>query len=156
VKRTLIEDYARGGPLLATSIQGLTKPDFQAYPVPGTWSIQQIVLHLMDSDLVASDRMKRVIAEENPTIIGYNETLFSQKLFYERMDPFLAAEIFAKNRQLTAEILRNLPDVAFDRVGTHNEAGRITLGHLVETYVKHLEHHLQFLRQKRQLLGKPL
>jgi hypothetical protein len=50
----------------------------RAFPVPGTWSIQQIVLHMMDSDLIASDRMKRVIAEDRPTLIGYNETAFSE------------------------------------------------------------------------------
>ena len=36
-----------------------------AFPIPGTWSIQQIIMHLMDSDLIASDRMNfaKVIAE---------------------------------------------------------------------------------------------
>ena len=72
--RSLIEKYAAGAPLLAKSIAGLSRDDFLATPVPNTWSIAQITLHLMDSDLIASDRMKRVIAEENPAIIGYNET----------------------------------------------------------------------------------
>ena len=119
----------------------------------GTWSIQQIVLHLMDSDLIASDRMKRIIAEENPTIIGYNETAFATKLFYDKLDPFAAAEIFKRNREMTAAILRHLPAAAFGRVGTHNERGKVTLKEMVETYVQHLEHHLKFLRHKRQLLG---
>ncbi|MEI8194638.1 MAG: DinB family protein, partial [Phycisphaerae bacterium] len=65
--KDMIEEYLRGGGKLGDAIQGLAPADFQATPVPGAWSIQQIVLHLMDSDLVASDRMKRIIAEENPT-----------------------------------------------------------------------------------------
>jgi len=150
----MIEEYARGGGVLTQAIQGLTPADFAALPVPGTWSIGQIVLHLMDSDLIASDRMKRMIAEDNPTLIGFNETLFAQKLHYDKLDPFLAAEIFAKNRQLTAVILRNLPESAFARVGTHNERGKITLGEMVGLYSWHLEHHLKFLRHKKQLLGK--
>ena len=60
----------------------------------------------MDSDLIAADRMKRIIAEENPTIIGYNETAFSKHLFYEKLDPFAAADIFRRNRDMTAVILR--------------------------------------------------
>jgi len=154
--KALIDRYAQGAGELANAIQGLTPADFLATPVPGTWSIQQIVLHLMDSDLIASDRMKRVIAEENPTIVGYNETLFSQKLFYEKLDPFTAADIFRKNRELTAIILRNLPDEAFKRTGTHNERGSVTLAEFVATYVQHLDHHLGFLKHKRQLLNKPL
>jgi uncharacterized damage-inducible protein DinB len=154
--RSLIEQYAQGAGKVAQAIQGLTTTDFLATPVPGTWSIQQIVIHLMDSDLIGCDRMKRVIAEENPTIIGYNETLFAQKLFYEKLDPFISADIFKKNRELTAVILRNLPDAAFDRVGTHNERGKVTLADFVATYVQHLEHHLGFIKHKRQLLNKPL
>lgn len=153
---SLIEQYARGAGAVTQAIAGLSHADLLATPVPGTWSIQQIVIHLMDSDLIASDRMKRVIAEDNPTIIGYNEAAFAQKLSYDRQDAALAAEIFRLNRALTTVILRGLPESAFARTGTHNERGRLSLGDLVATYVAHLEHHLGFLRHKRQLLGKPL
>jgi hypothetical protein len=110
----------------------------------------------MDSDLIAADRMKRIIAEENPTIIGYNETAFSQKLFYEKLDPFAAADIFRRNRDMTAIILRSLPDAAYARTGIHNERGKVTLEDILSIYVKHLEHHLGFVRHKRQLIGKPV
>jgi len=154
--RSLIEQYANGAGMVAEAIEGLSAAEFLAVPVPHTWGIGQIVMHLMDSDLIGSDRMKRVIAEENPAIIGYNETAFATKLFYEKQDFAMAAEIFRLNRQSTAIVLRNLPDAAFARVGTHNERGKVTLADLVTTYVQHLEHHLRFLRHKRQLLGKPL
>jgi hypothetical protein len=154
--RAIIEQYAKGAGLPGESIKGLSREDFLATPVPGTWSIQQIVMHLMDSDLIASDRMKRIIAEENPAIIGYHEGLFSQRLFYEKQDPFQAAEVFRMNREMTAVILRNLPAAAFNRTGMHNERGKVSLKELVAMYVQHLEHHLGFLRHKRQLLGKPL
>ena len=151
-----IERYAAGGTLLGQAIAGLLPEDFLATPVAKTWSIAQITLHLMDSDLIASDRMKRIIAEDNPAIIGYDETAFARKLFYEKLDPFIAADIFSKNRALTAVIFRNLPDAAFSRVGTHNQRGRLTLAEMIAGYADHLEHHLKFLRHKRQLLGKPL
>ncbi len=156
MKADLVEKYAAGADRLAQAIAGLSRDDLAALPVPGTWSIQQIVLHLMDSDLISSDRMKRVIAEENPTLIGFDETAFARGLFYEALDAGLAADIFAKNRKLTAEILRRVPDEAFDRFGTHSERGRVTLMQLVQGMVDHLEHHLRFLLDKRRLLAKPL
>ncbi len=152
----VINAYANGAGAVLEAIQGLSADDFRATPVPNTWSIGQIVLHLMDSDLIASDRMKRIIAEENPSLIGYNESAFAGKLFYDKQDPFQAAELFRMNRQMTALIFRNLPAAAFSRVGTHNERGRVTLGDMLASYVEHLEHHLAFIRQKRELLGKPL
>jgi hypothetical protein len=154
--RALIEQYAAGASRPALAIRGLTVEELNAFPVPGTWSIQQIVLHLMDSDLIASDRMKRVIAENKPTIIGYDEAAFSKKLFYERLDAAMACEVFRLNRLLTATILRSLPNEAFARTGTHSERGVVTLEHFVETYTEHVEYHLKFLRDKRRMLGKPL
>jgi uncharacterized damage-inducible protein DinB len=156
MKRDLVEQYAAGADRLAQSIVGLTRDDLAARPVPGTWSIQQIVLHVMDSDLISSDRMKRVIAEETPTLIGFDETAFARALFYDALDAATAADVFAKNRRLTSEILGRVPEEAFERFGTHNERGRVTLTQLVQGMVDHLEHHLRFLREKRRLLGKPL
>ena len=156
MNRSIIDEYIHGATAVQAAIKGLTPADFSAFPVPNTWSIGQIVLHLMDSDLIASDRMKRIIAEENPTLVGFDESAFAKNLFYNELDPHLAAEIFAKNRQLTGEILRKLPDSAFERVGVHNQRGRITLGEMLQMYVQHLDHHLKFVKHKRQLLGKPL
>ncbi|HEV8000260.1 MAG TPA: DinB family protein [Planctomycetaceae bacterium] len=156
MKRDLIEGYAAGADVLGKSIQGLERSDLLAFPVPGTWSIQQIVLHMMDSDLIASDRMKRVAAEDHPTLIGYNETAFAKTLAYDHIPAQDACEVFRLNRRITAELLRRLPDAAFQRTGVHNERGELTLEHLVSGYVEHLDHHLKFIKEKRKLLGKPL
>jgi hypothetical protein len=154
--RNLIEQYAAGGPLLLGSIDDLTDADWAAHPVPGTWSLREIVVHLLDSDLVAADRMKRIIAMDNPTLLAFPENDFVQRLGYNDLDAMLAADIFAQNRQFMASILRGLPDAAFARQGTHNERGPTTLAALVGQFVTHLNHHLEFFRQKRAMLGKPL
>jgi uncharacterized damage-inducible protein DinB len=156
MNRQSIERYASGAGALAAAVAGLSSQELNAFPVPGTWSIQQIVVHMMDSDLIASDRMKRMIAMENPLLIGYDETAFAKSLFYDKLDLGVACEVFEKNRQLTAEILRRLPEETFERSGVHNERGRITLGEYVVSSAEHLEHHMKFVRQKRELLGKPL
>lgn len=149
----LIERYRTDAPRLRQSVAGLSAQQLQAFPVPGTWSIQQIVLHMMDSDLIGSDRMKRVAVEDHPSLIGYNETAFAKGLFYHQLDPVEACEVFERNRRLTFEVLRRLSPETFQRTGHHNEHGDVTLAQLLETYVGHLEHHLKFIHQKRQLLG---
>lgn len=154
--RELIEQYLADAEIPRKSIAGLTREELNAHPVPGTWSIQQIIFHLLDSDAIATDRMKRIIAEDRPTLLGYNETRYGERLFYDQLDVELACDLFAKNRRMTYEILRRLPDAAFERTGCHNEAGEKTLAQFVKTYVGHLRHHLTFIEQKRDLLGKRL
>jgi len=156
MNRELIEIYAQGGPILERAVAGLDARDFTAFPVPGTWSIIQIIGHLLDSDLIATHRMRRIIAEELPLLISYDETRFAERLSYDKVDPVLTCAMFALNRRMTAELLRLLPDEAFLRAGIHSQRGKVTLGGLVRDYCEHLDHHLAFIFRKRELLGKPV
>lgn len=151
-----IDRYSAGSTIPAQWIKGLTREDLLAVPVPGKWSIQTLVHHVLDSDLIASHRMKRIMAEDNPLLIGYDETRFAERLGYERLDVNLACDLFRLNRELTTQILRGLPEAAFSRSGVHNAYGTQTLLQLVITYGGHLDHHATFLVDKRQKLGKPL
>ncbi len=49
---------------------------------------------MIDSDLILADRMKRVIAEEHPTLIGFDESLFAQRLFYQQQNLELESNSF--------------------------------------------------------------
>jgi len=154
VNRALIDQYEAGATHPAKAIEGLSKADLNSFPVAGMWSIQQVIVHLLDSDLVGADRMKRVISEPNPILYAYDENLWTKNLSYERLDPALACEIFRLNRLMMAAILRNLPDDAFKRTGNHTERGVESLEQLVNGYADHLAHHLKFVREKRAKLGK--
>jgi hypothetical protein len=152
--RLLIDQYEKGGDDLRMAVRGLEREDLLAYPVPGTWSIQQIVIHLLDSDLILADRMKCVIAEDNPTLMAFDETRFVKNLFYDEQSVEDAVTIFELNRRNFARILRKLPDSAFDRIGNHSERGPLKLADILAGAVNHLKHHLKFLVDKREKLGK--
>ena len=154
--RQLIERYASEAEDLGKAIAGLSREEMNAFPVPGTWSIQQIVMHMLDSDLIGADRMKRVIAEDNPPLLGYDESKFAARLHCDKLDPHLACEVFAKNRKLMAGILRHCSDADFQRAGMHSERGKETLAELLQIYTNHLQHHLKFVREKRKILGKAI
>lgn len=156
----LIEHYAAGGEKLSLAIRGLTRDDLVAVPPAdanvGRWSIQQVVIHCMDSDLIAADRIKRMIAEDNPTLIGYDENRFVENLFYADQPAEQAVQVLDQNRKLFANVLRKLPREAWQRRGTHNERGTINvLGYLKST-VDHLDHHLNFIHKKRAHMGKEM
>lgn len=154
--RQNIERYAAGGPIPAQWIKGLTREELLAFPVPGTWSIQQLAHHVLDSDLIASHRMKRILAEDTPLLISYDETAFVTSLNYDKLDVALACDLFRLNRELTAQILRAQTEAAFQRCGVHNQNGKVTVAQMLDTYIHHLDHHARFLREKRARLGKPL
>jgi hypothetical protein len=158
----LIEQFAGGGEKLSLAIRGLTREDLLWTPdemdakTIGKWSIQQVVIHSVDSDLVCSDRLKRMIAEHNPTLIGYDENKWVANLFYDDQDAEDAVELLDANRKLFATVLRKLPESAWSRKGNHNERGEIAVGGYLKSTVEHLEHHISFIHKKRAKMGKEM
>ena len=150
---SLIDHYEHGGPLLAYAISGLSQEQESARPGPGAWSIAELAIHMLDSDLVGADRIKRVIAEESPTLLAYDENAWLARLDYGSLPVEEAVSMFVANRRWMARILRSLPEADFSRSGNHTEKGRVTLAELVRGYVGHLDHHLAFLYAKRGNLG---
>jgi hypothetical protein len=156
MNRDLIESYAQGGEILRRAVEGLARDDLLARPGPGDWSILELVIHLADSDAIAIDRMKRIVTEDNPPLLYADETAYLARLLPEEQSLEDALILFEIGRRQWSRVLRKLPDQAFPRQGLHNRTGIVTLGGMVESYHKHLEHHLAFLKAKRERLGKKL
>jgi uncharacterized damage-inducible protein DinB len=162
MNREAIEQYANGGERLSMAIRGLTGEDLLTPPAPdappkvGKWSIQQVVLHVADSELVIADRIKRVISEDNPTLLAFDENRWAGALHYESQSGEAAVQIVELMRRQLGAVLRQLPEAAFSRFGTHSQAGKKTLADLVDFATGHLEHHLKFIHAKREAMGKEM
>ena len=150
--RRKIELYAAGGSELVRAYWGMSHTHLQAKQPDGSWTLHQIAIHMLDSDLIGSDRMKRIACMDNPLLCGYDETAFSNLPGSDQLNPFAACDLFQKNRAMTATILRALPDAAFQRVGIHTESGKVSLAEMVDKYIDHLRHHLVFIAKKRARL----
>lgn len=153
---SIITQYEADADVPAKAIAGLSPEELDALPIPGTWSIRQIIVHLWDSDLAATHRMRRIIAEDNPLLIAYDETAAAKNLFYQHEDLTRVCRLFDDNRRMTAAMLRRLPAEAFARPGVHNQRGKVLLGDLVHLYVEHIRGHMKHLLKKREMLGKPI
>jgi len=154
MNRGIIEQYEQAAGKLRQAIAGLSREELLARPDAQSWSIQQIVLHLMDSDLIWTERAKRMIAEENPTLMAFDESRFAERLGYDEQSAEDAVRIFELNRKMFARVLRKLDDATFQRTGEHSERGTIRLGESLESIVRHVEHHLEHLLEKRAKVAK--
>lgn len=151
--QTPIDQYLDGVKQLRQAIAGMSREQLLARPIAGKWSTLEVVAHLTDFDPIMADRMKRVIAEENPLIVGADENKFAAALCYHDRDLEEELTILAATRGQLARILRKLPESALTRVGTHNERGPRTLQQLLETAINHISHHVKFIVEKRRALG---
>lgn len=149
----LIEQYLDGAKQLHQAVAGMSREQVTARPIAGKWSTLEVVAHLADFDPIIADRMKRIIAEENPTLLGADENRFAAALAYTERDLQEDLTIIDLTRSQMARILRTLPDAALQRTGTHTERGPLTLEKLLGLAIKHIPHHVKFITEKRQALG---
>ena len=149
----LIDNYLAGAQTLRQAVRGMTREQVLARPVPGKWSTLEVVAHLADFDPILADRMKRIIAEDKPQLLGADEKKFALALAYHHRDAEEELTIIERTREQMARILRTLPEEAFQRVGLHNERGPLTLERLVTMSTNHIPHHVKFIEEKRKALG---
>lgn len=152
----VIDEYERAPARVRAAVAGLTRDELTARPGPGAWSILENVIHLVDSDAIMIDRMKRMLSEDNPPLLYADETAYVDRLFTHDQDLEDALVLMEVGRRQFARLLRKLPPEAFDRYGTHNKRGRLTVGAMIPSYTKHIDDHLEYVRKKRVNLGKPL
>jgi uncharacterized damage-inducible protein DinB len=149
----MIDDYLAGPRALRAAVAGMTTEQLKAQPIAGKWSTLQVVCHLADFDPILADRMKRVLAEDEPKLVGADENRFAAALAYHDRELEEELTIIERTRMQFARILRTIQPAALERVGIHTERGPRTLEQLLTTAINHIPHHLEFIRAKRQALG---
>jgi uncharacterized damage-inducible protein DinB len=152
--RSIIDQYEKGVDELRRAIAGMSDADLKAAPIPGKWSTHQVVVHLADAEAAFADRIKRLLAMDNPQLLAWDENRFVQRLHYEAQSTPDAVELIALTRRQTARILWAASDADLTgRAGVHSERGRQTVKDVLGYAVPHLAHHLKFVAEKRKALG---
>ncbi len=107
----------------------------------GEWRVREIVHHLADVEVGDAMRLRMMIAHDAPLIVAYDETLFAQRLHYERpLESSLA--IFASLRASNAEIVERLEPSEWSREGRHEERDQYSVEILVHRSIEHDLAHL--------------
>jgi hypothetical protein len=149
----LIDAYAAGPQLLRDAVTGMSPAELRARPIPGKWSTLEVVCHLADFEIVYADRIKRVVAENEPTLFGGDPDAFAARLAYH--DRCLEEELTITEaiRRQVSHVLRALKPDDFQRRGVHSERGPLTLETLVTQITGHIPHHIRFIEEKRKAMG---
>jgi DinB family protein len=145
----LLERYRRGPEVLAVVLTGVFGEEEDFTEAQGKWSIRQIIAHLADAEMVGAHRLRQVIAEDNPTLIAFDQDAWARNLDYQRRKPKQSLETFRRMRSENYELLKELPESAFERQGNHSENGPLTLRGLLEGFAQHAESHARQMQQIR-------
>ena len=144
----LIARYKAGIGEVDAGLAGASQAELDAVPADGEWSARMVVHHLADSEANSYVRVRTLLAEDEAFLQGYDEGQFARRLHYDRpIEPSLA--VFRAVRDSTAELLDQLGDDDWNRVGTHSESGRYSMDEWLEIYAAHAFDHADQIRRAR-------
>ncbi len=144
----LIQQYEAGPAQLCEVVGSLPQSTWDLTPIPNQWSIRQVVCHLADSEVIYADRIKRVIAEENPTVFEADPDEHAPRLYGSHRSLPTELELINAVRAQVVPILRHCDAADFQRTCVHSIDGPMTLETLIERIAGHIPHHLAFIQQK--------
>ena len=124
----------------------LTRP-----PAPGKWSIGQILAHLAEMEMLWGYRIRTMLEQNGPAVIGMDQDAWARNHRYDRLDPRQSLEMFRVVRQANLVLLRRLSPKQMARFGKHSQFGRLTIRRITEFLAGHDINHT---RQIDAILGK--
>jgi hypothetical protein len=149
--------YADGPAQLEAVLIGITESDLNLAQTPDTWTVRQIVHHIVDGDDIWKICIKAAL--------GNTEGLFSLQWYgdkpqtewaenwryaYRPIEPSLA--LFRTNRYLIVELLQQTPN-AWEksiRIKWPQREERITIGDVLEIQARHVVEHISDIQKIRQ------
>jgi hypothetical protein len=111
-------------------------------PEPREWSVIECLGHLVDSELVASARIRWIIAEDEPDIVGYDQDHWVDRLRHRDDDPEELIALFDALRAANLRLWATRPVADRERVGRHRERGPESYGLIVRLSAGHDRFHL--------------
>jgi hypothetical protein len=140
---------------LASLIEGLSSEELSRRPAPDKWSIQELVAHLADDELVGGYRIRMILSAPGTEIQAFDQDVWSRTGRYDRTDVRLSLEMFSVLREANLALLDALRAEEWDLFGVHAERGVESIRDIAMYYAGHdLNHFKQIEAIRSNAAGK--
>lgn len=145
-RQVLVERYREGPAVVAAALAGASDAELDVRPADGGWTAREVAHHIADSEITSAIRLRRLIAEDEPEIVGYDGNEFARRLYYTSRPVGAALAAISGVRAVTAEILDRLTEAEWQRKGSHNEHPSYGVYEWLEIYAEHCHEHADQIR----------
>ena len=126
---------------IANAVARFPEADRHMAAPNGEWSAADILAHLRASDDIVAHRLYAILTRDNPILPAYDERRWAEIAGYPQAYFELSLKTFTMRR---AELAAMLDQAAIDdwqRLGTHEVKGAISLLEVATSLVEHEEEH---------------
>lgn len=148
----IIEALTRGPALVTVLVLELPPAVRKWRPRPTKWSPHEHACHVATIEPMWAARVERILAENNPTIVGYNPDQDEAPDALLGLDLASSLAGYAAGRVALVRRLRQLDALAWKRPAAHTEHGRYSLFLMCRHLALH--DHLHAYRIEEILLSK--
>ena len=142
-RKSLLDSYGSAHSRLIKTLKPLPEAVWQYEPGSGEWSIHEVLLHLTDSEANLYVRARRIIAEPGSKVLAFDHDLWAKRLSYQKQNAEASLELFKYLRQLTYDLLKDLPENIWQNTVEHSQFGIMTLDQWLERADKHANDHIK-------------
>jgi len=132
-------------PILAAVVGTHSPAVLRTRPFADKWTPNEIIGHLVDGEWVSGYRLRLILCEDAPPILGMNQDLWVAGLQHNDRDPSALVEMFRAMRELNLTVWRRLSPAELERTGLHNERGPESLAVMLRMLAGHDLSHLEQL-----------
>jgi len=145
--RQLVAQYEEGPALLREAWDRVPPEARQWRPAPGKWSAHEIIVHCADSETNSVARLRYLLAEAEPLILGYDQDRWATVLDYHSLPVEPAFRVIEAVRANALPILHALTAEQLALMGRHTESGTYGVATWLGTYAAHLPIHARQLER---------
>jgi hypothetical protein len=128
---------------LGRLIQEAAPPALRARPLPGKWSVAEILAHLADAEIVLSWRIRAILGAPGTALQPFDQDAWVASGHYERRPPRRSLELFRVLREMNVALCKTLTPEQWRQHGVHGERGIETVEQIIRQYAGHDLNHTQ-------------
>jgi DinB superfamily len=116
-------------------------------PGPGEWSPREVLSHLADSDLVTGVRVRMIVTQDRPTLVGYDQEAWTSRFGGLDVAASETVERWQALRRANLRMYESLAPEEWQRVGLHTERGEESVRLIAQLQAGHDRMHLDQVRR---------
>src|SRR5260370_14638733 len=155
--REVIEKYLAAIETARVAFGDMSRERLLARPIAGKWSSQEVLCHLVDTDLAIALRIRAALTRDRPRLQTGPREERTTGLVVDARDATEELTLVQTIRCETARIVRAMLPNALDRQAVLVAADGAESARAVDQFLtgitKHVEHHLAFVYEKRRRTG---
>ena len=149
-RKKFIDDIEKAPAALRAAVKGLSPQQIETPYRKGGWTVRQVVHHVPESHMNAYIRFKLALTEDEPTIKGYEESLWAQVPDVQTTPIETSLAMMDSLHDRWVRVLRAIKPEEWKRNFRHPELGVVPLEKNLELYAWHGRHHVAHITELRK------